>query len=64
MDLLDQHPLSCPYCGVPVSVLMEPLAEDQDMIQDCSVCCRPIRLISDYEPQCGTYTLRALRDDE
>jgi hypothetical protein len=64
MDRLDQHKVSCPYCGVPVSVLLEPVAEGQGMIQDCGVCCRPIRLISDYEPQLGTQTLRALRNDD
>ncbi len=64
MDQLDQRQVSCPYCGMAVSVLLEPMAEGQDMIQDCGVCCRPIRLITEYEPQFATQTLRALRDDE
>lgn len=32
----------CPYCGEPISLVVEPLAEHQDYIEDCEVCCRPM----------------------
>ncbi len=34
--------ISCPYCGERISVLIEPLEEAQEYIEDCQVCCRPI----------------------
>jgi hypothetical protein len=64
MDPLDYRRVACPYCGEPVSVTLERLEGDQDMIQDCGICCRPIRLVSRTDPQLGTSTLWARRDDE
>ena len=34
----------CPYCGERISVLVDHSAADQDYIEDCEVCCRPIVL--------------------
>jgi len=33
---------SCPYCGEPIELLVDGSAGDQQYIEDCSVCCRPI----------------------
>ena len=35
----------CPYCGERVSVLVDHSEPDQDYIEDCEVCCRPIALM-------------------
>ena len=42
-DTLSQR-IACPYCGEPIEVLVDPSVEDQEYIEDCSVCCRPIIL--------------------
>lgn len=34
----------CPYCGERISMLIDHSAMDQDYIEDCEVCCRPIAL--------------------
>lgn len=35
----------CPHCGEPITVLLDLTVEDeQDYVEDCEVCCRPIRL--------------------
>lgn len=34
----------CPYCGERISVLVDHSAAEQDYIEDCEVCCRPITL--------------------
>ena len=34
----------CPYCGERISVLVDHSAADQDYVEDCEVCCRPIAL--------------------
>jgi len=44
MNLLDEQTISCPYCGEVISVLVDCSAGDQDYIEDCQVCCRPIQI--------------------
>lgn len=39
----------CPHCGEPVTALVDTSAGAQDYIEDCEVCCRPIRLHVDPE---------------
>lgn len=34
--------LSCPYCGEPVELVIDPAGgASQSYIEDCPVCCRP-----------------------
>ena len=35
-------PVHCPYCGEPLELLLDASAGEQDYIEDCQVCCRPI----------------------
>ena len=32
----------CPYCGEPIELFVDDSAGDQQYIEDCQVCCRPI----------------------
>ncbi len=32
----------CPYCGEPIQLIVEPLDEPQNYVEDCQVCCRPM----------------------
>ncbi len=32
----------CPYCGEQISMVFETYYQDQEYIEDCEVCCRPI----------------------
>lgn len=32
----------CPYCGESISLLIDETIENQEYIEDCEVCCRPI----------------------
>jgi len=34
----------CPYCGEPITLLVDLSAGEQDYIEDCEVCCRPIAI--------------------
>ena len=40
-ELLETN-VYCPYCGEKISVVTEILDENQEYIEDCQVCCRPI----------------------
>ena len=34
----------CPYCGEKVSMLFECFSGAQEYIEDCEVCCAPIKI--------------------
>ena len=42
MNQLEEISISCPYCGEMIEVLIDPEDRDQEYIEDCQVCCRPI----------------------
>ena len=42
MDELQASDVSCPYCGELINVLVDPQEVDQQYIEDCQVCCKPI----------------------
>jgi Cysteine-rich CPXCG len=61
-DLDDEFPLgdgtaetgatvSCPYCGAPVEVKLDPGGGAmQEYVEDCEVCCQPWRVSVRYGP--------------
>jgi len=44
--------ISCPYCGENITVLIDGSIPQQEYIEDCQVCCRPItfrvNIVNDY----------------
>lgn len=36
-------PTGCPYCGESITVVIDHSVPEQQYIEDCEVCCRPIR---------------------
>jgi transcription elongation factor Elf1 len=42
MNELLETSINCPYCDEQLSVLIEIIDENQEYIEDCQVCCRPI----------------------
>lgn len=36
--------ISCPYCGESISVLIDNSLPEQNYVEDCQVCCRPIEM--------------------
>ena len=36
--------ISCPYCGKSCEIVIDPSVSQQEYIEDCQVCCRPIHL--------------------
>jgi hypothetical protein len=39
-----QHDISCPHCGETIPIAIDLSGDDQDDIQDCTVCCSPIHV--------------------
>lgn len=44
MSLQDEIEIDCPYCGERIVLLVDASAGDQDYVEDCQVCCRPINI--------------------
>ncbi|MEM7279058.1 MAG: CPXCG motif-containing cysteine-rich protein [Pseudomonadota bacterium] len=42
-ELLGER-ISCPYCGETIEIDVDPSLTEQQYIEDCQVCCRPIEL--------------------
>ena len=32
----------CPYCGEPIELLIDTSITQQEYVEDCEVCCRPM----------------------
>jgi hypothetical protein len=42
--------VSCPHCGETIDTVPDPGGgEEQTYIEDCAVCCRPIRFAVRYD---------------
>jgi len=62
-ELLEEHSLYCPYCGEIVAVNVEPLAEREEYVEDCPVCCRPWTVSVLRDPS-GATSVELRRADE
>ncbi|MEJ2129905.1 MAG: CPXCG motif-containing cysteine-rich protein [Woeseiaceae bacterium] len=40
-ELIEQD-IGCPCCGENITILVDDSLPDQQYIEDCQVCCRPI----------------------
>ena len=41
---ISEKQITCPYCGEPITVLVDGSLPLQNYVEDCEVCCRPIVL--------------------
>jgi transcription elongation factor Elf1 len=39
-----EHFFDCPHCGKRISMLLDPSVPEQNYIEDCEICCRPIEI--------------------
>lgn len=44
MNDIKEQALYCPYCGESISMLIDCSVDQQEYIEDCQVCCRPINI--------------------
>jgi Cysteine-rich CPXCG len=63
MSELSEQPVSCPYCGEDITILVDQSLSDQEYVEDCQVCCRPIVLRVSVETD-GHVAVRARSEAE
>jgi len=44
LDLIEEATVDCPYCGEMITLVLDLSVSEQDYIEDCFVCCQPIRV--------------------
>ena len=42
MDPSESAHIDCPYCGESLEITVDTSVGQQDYIEDCQVCCKPI----------------------
>jgi hypothetical protein len=42
--MLDARKIACPYCGESFETTVDPSGGDQEYVEDCQVCCRPVTI--------------------
>jgi len=42
MHPLQEKSIQCPYCWEQIEILIDCSVDNQEYIEDCQVCCRPI----------------------
>lgn len=47
--MLVDHELTCPYCWQTIVMVLDLSVDAQDYVEDCEVCCRPIRVLVEAE---------------
>ncbi|MGE4407365.1 CPXCG motif-containing cysteine-rich protein [Pseudomonas sp.] len=60
--MLEAQLYQCPYCGEPAEALLDLSGGDQQYIEDCPVCCRPI--VFDLRTDGVHWQLGIFREDE
>ena len=64
MNALTEQDISCPYCGENSSILLDcSTEEEQQYIEDCQVCCRPINFNLQFSSS-GAVELSVSKEDD
>jgi hypothetical protein len=45
LNQLTEKSIGCPYCGETIKILIDSSDMEQQYIEDCQVCCKPINLL-------------------
>ena len=54
---------SCPYCGAPLSLLVDDSDLGVEYVEDCQVCCQPM-VVQSSPGLDGQVEVRLRREDE
>jgi hypothetical protein len=63
VNQLTEESIGCPYCGETIEILIDSSDAQQQYIEDCQVCCKPIT-ISVYESVSGELEVSVYSEDD
>ncbi|MGI8561153.1 MAG: CPXCG motif-containing cysteine-rich protein [Luteimonas sp.] len=61
--MLPEVEIHCPYCGEPLTLLVDDSAGAQAYVEDCHVCCRPIEVAVDIVGDGSPVVVARAQDD-
>ena len=44
MDPSESAHVDCPYCGEPLEITVDTSVGQQEYVEDCQVCCKPVQV--------------------
>jgi hypothetical protein len=63
-DLIQELGVQCPYCGEHFTTIVDASAGNQEYIEDCQICCRPILFALQFDDNAQIIDAGIMRDDE
>jgi hypothetical protein len=54
--------VGCPYCGERIEIVIDLSVEQQEYVEDCFVCCRPIVMSVTTNEEGASVTVRSEND--
>ena len=63
MNQLTEKSIGCPYCGETIRILIDSSDMEQQYIEDCQVCCKPINVLVSENVN-GELAVRVYSEDE
>ena len=63
MTELAEKPISCPYCGEIITILVDDSLPAQEYVEDCQVCCQPMT-VGVAVDGAGGYRAEARREED
>lgn len=60
---LAERKVNCPYCGEVIDILIDCSVAQQNYIEDCQVCCRPITFDITVDAEGELYVLLSSEND-
>ena len=61
---MESQNVSCPYCGESIELLIDDSIPEQEYIEDCQVCCRPITVIQNTDMYSGEVLVHVKHENE
>ncbi|MDH3532375.1 MAG: CPXCG motif-containing cysteine-rich protein [Gammaproteobacteria bacterium] len=46
---LPEQRIDCPFCGEPITIVIDTSGGSQSYVEDCQVCCQPMQIVIDVE---------------
>jgi hypothetical protein len=50
MNVEESVVVQCPYCAQNFEIMVDCSIEEQEYVEDCEVCCRPVTLVITVTP--------------